>query len=131
MSDLLNILWSRVESAARAMSGPLGRYGWGEDDDGMKDAEADDLLAWADDVADRLGFDESDFRAALLDYTLARDEGGDLDPEDRAAFVAELTDTLERERDTWRAIADRTGGSEDRAKMDAAARALEDVGGWA
>lgn len=50
----------------------VGAYAWGEDDDGMRDASDDELFAWCDDCADRLGCDEGEFRSALLDYVTTR-----------------------------------------------------------
>ena len=43
-----------------------------DDDRAMFDGSADDLLAWADDLEARLGFDVADFRAHLIDYCLLR-----------------------------------------------------------
>lgn len=50
-----------------------------EDDRGMDTAAADDLLGWADDLESRVGLHVTEFRAALLDFIIARDGGDDPD----------------------------------------------------
>lgn len=126
MSDLLKVLWNRVELAARAMPTDGGLYGWGEDDAAMRDADADSLLAWCDDCADRLGADEGNFRAALHDFIIARDDGDGLAAEDYAAALAEMAGNVEGERDIRHAIAERTGDAEDTARLAECERAMDE-----
>lgn len=95
MGAVTDALWQNVERAGRAMVTDAGRYAWGVDDDGMRDASADDLLAWADDCAARLGADEGEFRAALLTFIAYRDDGAGLDSVDYAAALQEAADIVE------------------------------------
>ena len=45
-----------------------------DDDMGMASACDDDLIAWADDLRDRVGLDVTDFRACIDTYIAARAE---------------------------------------------------------
>ena len=117
----INTLWNDVVTAGRAMrldkTGPA--YEWGIDDDAMRDATADDLLAWVDDAESRMGCDVGDFRAAVLDYLIIRD-GADSDPDmveraadllpDDAALIAwgDRTDDSEAVADYLDRMADDT-----------------------
>lgn len=45
-----------------------------DDDAAMFGASDDDVMGWVDDLEHRVGFDVGDWRAATLDYLMARDE---------------------------------------------------------
>ena len=129
----LAALWAAVEAAARAMtSRTLGAYGWGDSDDAMRDASGDDLYSWVDDVCDRMDFDETHFRAAIMDYTLIRDGAPEgMAATDYAAAIAELgqlddsadvravcLEIAECQVEFWTAVAalpDGTGADQDKA----------------
>lgn len=137
-------LWALVESAGRAMVTDTGPYAWGEDDAGMIDATADDLLAWADDCSDRMGASEGDFRAALLSFIAYRDDAAGLDDETHAAALLEAFDAVDsddaraliRQRaeacaDTAHAHAGRDGGRIAWATAETWADAVDRMGGAA
>lgn len=141
MATIHDALWQNVERAGRAMVTDTGPYAWGEDDAGMIDAAADDLLAWADDCADRLGASEGEFRAALLTFIAYRDDGAGLDGVDYAAALQEAHDIAESDDEAAVSVRIRIQSWYDmergiyardparRDAVDAWAAALEYVGG--
>lgn len=134
--------WAAVRAAGMAMRSPAtGAYTWGKADDDMESAGPADLFAWVDDVADRLQFDETNFRAAVMDYLLLRDGAPQgMTATDHAAALLDLFerstceeirgecyDMAENERDIWGAICARTGDPADEMAHNTWENAMGDM----
>ena len=139
MNAAYRALWAYVEATARAMhTNHCGPYAWGEDDAGMIDAAADDLIEWADDCEARLGCNVGSFRAALLAFMAYRDNGAGLSESDYADAMIDahelmddetaqalIVDRMEYRRDCCVSVAARTGDWSDVSAWESAIACAE------